>query len=454
MNTVVTEAVETSKLVSIKDAEFFSLDEEQLYIVTSDVTSTDGTILVHSPTLISKARMGQLRHLPLKTPLLQNIAQPVALTNTQLKSQLLAYLESHGELNSINQSYNHTKQLDQIFKYLRLSERAMTYLAAIEILLPSHFDEALFSAWLNSLIANQMELSPNKIFNAFTAGLLNDVGMLGIPLSIANKQKDFSPEEWAFMCEHPRISTQLLNQSDQLDKLALEAILNHHEKVCGSGYPNGVLLSKYDPVVQTNSFTAQIFSIWQKQLVPNGGNFFKLETLLQVHASHSVNQTRDAERIFIKILQKSHEQLTEENQVLSDAHLQKTIDSLHLRIKSLSELIRLITLFKNAKIIKSMGNRSAALVTLLQDVDNTIAAIGLDPQHLEQWIKEDVPSDPTAHAEEIFQISTAIDETLWKFRRLYRGLNEMFSATQDVKINFLLAEMYDSFQLYLDSSDS
>lgn len=71
-------------------------------------------------------------------------------------------------------------------------------------------------------------------------GMLHDVGKMKIPADVLNKPGALSPEEWQLMKQHPELGHELLDSQHDLDPVILDATLSHHERLDGTGYPNGV----------------------------------------------------------------------------------------------------------------------------------------------------------------------------------------------------------------------
>ncbi len=71
------------------------------------------------------------------------------------------------------------------------------------------------------------------------AGLLHDVGKIGIPEHVLNKPGRLSDEEFALIKEHPSRSFEVLRPVASLEPV-LDAVLYHHENPDGSGYPCGL----------------------------------------------------------------------------------------------------------------------------------------------------------------------------------------------------------------------
>jgi HD-GYP domain-containing protein (c-di-GMP phosphodiesterase class II) len=71
------------------------------------------------------------------------------------------------------------------------------------------------------------------------AGLVHDIGKIGIGESILNKPGSLSFEERSDIERHPEIGWRILSSTDEFSDLA-GFILDHHEKWDGSGYPNRI----------------------------------------------------------------------------------------------------------------------------------------------------------------------------------------------------------------------
>jgi diguanylate cyclase (GGDEF)-like protein/putative nucleotidyltransferase with HDIG domain len=84
-----------------------------------------------------------------------------------------------------------------------------------------------------------LNLSPDNIGEIRTAGLLHDIGKIGIPDSILNKDGMLDEQEWMQIKSHPEMGVEILRYVSDLAK-SLPIILNHHEHFDGSGYPAGL----------------------------------------------------------------------------------------------------------------------------------------------------------------------------------------------------------------------
>jgi len=88
------------------------------------------------------------------------------------------------------------------------------------------------------LAARELGLAPEHIARIRMAGLLHDIGKIGIPDSILDKPGPLTDEEWVEMRRHPEIGAGLVSGTELED--IRPWILSHHEQPGGGGYPSGL----------------------------------------------------------------------------------------------------------------------------------------------------------------------------------------------------------------------
>jgi HD-GYP domain-containing protein (c-di-GMP phosphodiesterase class II) len=70
----------------------------------------------------------------------------------------------------------------------------------------------------------------------YMAGLLHDVGKIGVPESVLQKTGRLTPEEFEQMKRHPQIGAKILQDVKQISDI-IPGVLHHHERYDGQGYP-------------------------------------------------------------------------------------------------------------------------------------------------------------------------------------------------------------------------
>ncbi len=94
-------------------------------------------------------------------------------------------------------------------------------------------------AELAGAIAQEMEFSAERVEGMRVLGCLHDIGKIAIPAEILSKPGRLSPMEFTLIKDHPRVGYEIIKDIDFPFPLA-EGILQHHERLNGSGYPQGI----------------------------------------------------------------------------------------------------------------------------------------------------------------------------------------------------------------------
>ncbi|MFE9848042.1 HD-GYP domain-containing protein [Streptomyces sp. NPDC005576] len=89
------------------------------------------------------------------------------------------------------------------------------------------------------LIAREIGMAPERVEALRFAGILHDVGKLGVPTRVLRKDGPLTPEERRVIELHPEYGHEIVRGIGFLDE-ARAAILHHHERLDGSGYPHGL----------------------------------------------------------------------------------------------------------------------------------------------------------------------------------------------------------------------
>jgi response regulator RpfG family c-di-GMP phosphodiesterase len=88
-------------------------------------------------------------------------------------------------------------------------------------------------------LAKKLRLSHKDEWNINVAGILHDIGKIGIDEAILNKPGKLTPEEYEKVKKHPIISLKILEPIEFLDEIK-PLILHHHEWYDGNGYPESI----------------------------------------------------------------------------------------------------------------------------------------------------------------------------------------------------------------------
>lgn len=94
-------------------------------------------------------------------------------------------------------------------------------------------------AQLACAIARKMGLPAQQVYGIHIIGVVHDIGKIAVPGDILSKPDKLSADELSIIKTHPQVAYDVLKNLDFPWPVA-ETVLQHHERLDGSGYPNGI----------------------------------------------------------------------------------------------------------------------------------------------------------------------------------------------------------------------
>jgi len=146
-----------------------------------------------------------------------------------------------------------SENMDDIFKeaeddmYRRkLPERSSMRSKNIDLIMNTLFEKSnremnhsIRVSKLCEAIATNMKIDKNNVNQIRLAGLMHDIGKIGIADNILNKEGKLDHDEWQAILKHPEIGFRILSSAKEFSQIA-DYVLEHHEKWDGTGYPKGI----------------------------------------------------------------------------------------------------------------------------------------------------------------------------------------------------------------------
>ena len=152
---------------------------------------------------------------------------------------------------------------------------------------------------LSSEIAKVMAINGPNLKLIEVAGLVHDIGKIGIDRDILLKLGKLTPQEYGFVRRHPSLGEKILSSIRELEDIAT-IVMQHHERVDGKGYPKG--LNKKD--IQKEARIISIAEAYDSMVSPHSykAPISKEMAMAEIIKQRGTQFDRDIVEVFVKTL--------------------------------------------------------------------------------------------------------------------------------------------------------
>jgi len=157
-------------------------------------------------------------------------------------SEGIAYLYSNTDSNELT---GVTKNIaGELMKAITDNDALAVDIGTLKVSDEYTFKHSVDVATMAMVVARKYGLNDTEIFDIGVAGLLHDIGKSRISNELLNKPGRLSEEEFRHIKQHSVYGYEIIKNKSELKEPIKLAVLQHHEKINGTGYPFGVDSSK------------------------------------------------------------------------------------------------------------------------------------------------------------------------------------------------------------------
>ncbi len=177
----------------------------------------------------------------------------------------------------------------QIIGMMRISNSVMHPLLRIMEKEYTTHHHSVNVAFMASLLGNAMHYTHEQLVDLTYAALLHDIGKIRVENSILEKPGSLSHEEFESIKHHTKDSFSILEQNGITNSSILNAVLLHHEKLDGSGYPKGLLKNEIPPFAQMIGVCDIFDALTTKRTFRNSYTSYEALMIIKHEMSHQLD---------------------------------------------------------------------------------------------------------------------------------------------------------------------
>jgi len=176
-----------------------------------------------------------------KTHVAQKIEKQKAKADIRtISSEITAILEhifQTAETSRVRELFPLVKLLTKYLLSKRFQLQKLKELLVYEYTTQTH---SLNVALYAGLLGKELKLTLSELNELILSALLHDVGKTKIPLKTLYKVEELSEHEHKELRKHPTMGFSIAREASVINQKILSGIHHHHERLDGSGYPNGL----------------------------------------------------------------------------------------------------------------------------------------------------------------------------------------------------------------------
>jgi len=226
-----------------------------------DVYSKSGVKVLAAGSRINTALLDRLLKHKLLKPIDESCVVEGALDHTGLIDQAQRLLERSPGLLGLARSPTCKDFTETCFGNLELPNVIRNKLTVMAAQSPRLLEHSIWCAMAATFLAQEKGLPTAQMQDLASAGLLHDIGQLHIDQRVVDFSKPLDANLRRQVQAHPLIAYGIVNALNEYDQNVAQAILDHHERIDGSGYPRGLEGNQISPHGRILSFIEFILGV-------------------------------------------------------------------------------------------------------------------------------------------------------------------------------------------------
>jgi len=379
-------------------------------VANRDVLASTGMKLISAGMRIDSSLYERLLNHKLVPALDQCLTAENAVSGASLAKKARQMMQEDRRLTLIQSAHSFGQSLPDILKHIPLNPAIAFKLTVMREMQAALFQRSLFVALVSTYIGIQMHMSKNQLIDLATAALLHDIGLLHIDPKLLEREYKMSGEDRRHLYVHTVTGCLILKAYPEYAQRVQDAVLQHHERLDGSGYPRGLTAGKiglFGMIVAV----AEIIASQNGNVNGNDGGS-RLETILKL------NMRRYGEDIVRHL--KVFYQAKDEVQPCSDMD----------KLAAQKQMSQISTIFQSWDKVQH-GLEAADPVykfidERMMNLKTEVVDAGL---YLNEGAKDmlDMEGDSRACSD----VRTLLDETVWQFRDILQEIRRRWPALRE-----------------------
>lgn len=375
-------------------------------IASRDIHAASGMKLISAGMRVDSSLYERLLQHKLVPPLDESLSTEGAVTRASLVENAERLMQEDKRLALIQDARADGMTLPQLFRHVPLNPAIAFKLTVMRETKAMLFRRSLYVAIVSAYIGAQLQMNKRDLVALVTSAMLHDIGMLHVDPSILEPGYRMTESERRHLYVHTLTGGMILKAYPEYTQKMVDAVLQHHERLDGSGYPRGLKAGEFGQFGRIIGIAEVVAS---QSATESAGGGFKLETMLKLNL-----RRYGADLVpFLKVFYREE----------SEVPFCSEID-MQLAQEKMSRIAAAFLAWENARVGFDSSDRACAFASeRMLNLKMEAVDAGLNPGMGEEdmlGIEED--------ARACFDMRLLLDETLWQLHSILQEIKRRYPS--------------------------
>lgn len=371
------------------------LGETEDIIAAEDIYSKSGVLLLKKGRKINRKTHNSLSKHKMEKSVDSSISIFNTLSRHQLALEFKKQLEGFAPFQYMLNAVPNPARLKNCLRQADLNTTMRNKLTIAYKSFPLMFEHAIRVSIVSTILSIYMEMDDEGCDAMVVVGLFHDLGKMHLDPTLLSSERTLSHDELKFVYAHPAIIYNILKDMDAYDDRIAIAVLEHHERNGGHGYPRGIKMF-------SNSYSAIIAIAEVLTSMIESHTFDR--ALLALRANLEYFDAAVLSALFKNLPKMEFSQNNEPETATKDSRL--LISTMHKGFDSWEDLQTEILEIQEIPLIKDLSSRMLRL-----QLSMNASGIFLDNEHAKKLFE-----DPESAAD----VFSVLEELLFSLRDILR----------------------------------
>jgi len=406
-------------------AHLAEVNDTREVVSTQDIVNSRGVLLCRRGMRIDHEVADRLVRHKLVQPLENQVQIANSVDSSSLHAMLQQLLERMPDLRQTHENCAIDALCEEAFLRWPLPPVLTQKITVMQERMPKQLEKGVFCAWLALLTGRELALARDDLQALFTAALIHDMGFLHLDPQILSKKGALTPAEWRAIQSHVVVGKIVLESIDDMHPRTARAVLEHHERCDGTGYPTGRPEPQLDRLGQVVGLTDSAQSIRVHQFEPCGRNLRDLLPYLQMN-SHTY---------FYDVYQAMHAVLNNSGLQPTVTHPDADVAAMAAEMLAKGRALHHIVAILRERNVPELAedlrgkNRGGAVFRVANHLLDMTTRSGVVSDELCLWLESLRTQPDPAALMELNELQLMLNELHWQLNNATKAFNAFFDSS-------------------------